>query len=667
MKKILILVLALFLINFVSATDIAYVVKNPDIIDANFIQIIQNEGYTYDLIDDSDISKTNFESYSMILVGNERIRNLPINSYPTLIVNPDYYQEWSKSIGSSSGNYPLSSYNANNEHFITLGLNKEFDVYTSCCSNSGNSLKLHYLKSTKYDSGRVITTGDSSGDSGNYVIATKKNPERVFFGITESDYWTQESKLLFKNSINWIIKGDDADDDGYSTNNDCNDENPSIHPDAEEILDSVNQNCVNDAPTRLDGQLESLSWIQNNNYNLNLDNYFKDTDGDELIFDVYSRSGDNIVVTINNNLVTLKPQTGWTGENWLIFRAKDTGNEMTLSNKITLIVLPEDDISLTCSQREGVICSTDQICSGDWLGTGDTPRCCSTVCQEVNQEFGRIQDRKDTLSDDLKIEIKSPSKNDKFSIGDEIMVEIELENRLEERIDYDLDLYLYSITDNEIIEEVSISGELAKGTIDSVELSIEIPEDLDEGDDYAIFIKINEDHDEHYNEDYILIEIERKEYDIIIEQVNFNSEFISCGDYVEARLKIVNLGSEEEDFYVTFKNEELGINETTEQISIKAYGDGDSIYKKFMFEIPSVRNGEYVIISEVHFGVKSFLLESVLNVEGCEVNNLLEEEKIELENERVLEKGSFPISWVLGLSSLVFLVLLVFVFMRIRR
>ena len=129
------------LIPSVLATDIAYVVKNPAAPDANFINAINELGYTYSLIDDSEILYTDFNDYGMILLGDENIKNVPVNTYKSLIVNPSYYTSWSKSVGSTTSTGLLKAYNY--AHMITDDTSGEFQVYAS------SSHPMYYLSGKK--------------------------------------------------------------------------------------------------------------------------------------------------------------------------------------------------------------------------------------------------------------------------------------------------------------------------------------------------------------------------------------------------------------------------------------------------------------------------------------------------------------------------------------
>lgn len=195
------------------STDIAYIVKNINSPNNYILSAINEMNYSYQLIDDSEISATDFTLYKMILVGNESITGAPVDSYRSLVLNPEYYSYFSSSKASTTkGNL----YKKDNESIITEGLPDDFYSYTK------GSIKLHYLTGKKYSTG-VVTIGSSSTDLGNFVLAKKDSPRRVFYGAVEAQYWTSEARDLFKNSVSWIINGEDKDEDGYFSDVDCND------------------------------------------------------------------------------------------------------------------------------------------------------------------------------------------------------------------------------------------------------------------------------------------------------------------------------------------------------------------------------------------------------------------------------------------------------------
>jgi len=205
-------------------TDIAYVVKNTGIPDSAFISVINSLGYSYKLIGSTNVSTTDFSKYKMILLGDDKVSGVPVNNYKSMIAiaNPDtykYYKNFSYGKGSSTNE---NVYNNNQNISITHGLNQSFAAYTR------TGINVYYLTGVKYNSKSVSTKGTSANDMGHFAIAIKDSPRRVFFGITESDYWSDESRQLFANSLQWIIKGEDADHDSYMGDYDCNDSNSLV-------------------------------------------------------------------------------------------------------------------------------------------------------------------------------------------------------------------------------------------------------------------------------------------------------------------------------------------------------------------------------------------------------------------------------------------------------
>ena len=139
-------------------------------------------------------------------------------------------------------------------------------------------VKPAYVKKVAYSIG--------SQTYGNGIIAYSElnNLRQVYFGYIKINYWTPETKLIFKNSVKWVI-GPDKDLDGYCklgysiknaalecnketgiTGTDCNDGNSNANPEGIEVpYNSIDENCdlIDLADTDLDGYCKSGYAIQN--------------------------------------------------------------------------------------------------------------------------------------------------------------------------------------------------------------------------------------------------------------------------------------------------------------------------------------------------------------------------------------------------------------------
>jgi hypothetical protein len=521
MKKIItLLLLGILIFPLVSSTDIAYVLKNPSRPDAQFVNAINELGYTHDLIDNSDISSTDFSNYAMILLGNENIDDVPVNQYPSLIANKRYFDGWSSDVDYITSSQPLTAYNSNQDHLITEGVRRYFQAYTRARLN-GLSVPLYFLSGPKFDAEKITTTGDTTSKLGEYVIATKENPNRVFFGITRSDYWTSDTKKLFKNSLQWLVEGEE------------------------------------NFPPVFTGTIPTISWERGETKQIDLSNYFSDSNDDQLTYTVHDTSDNqDISLEIQGSLVTFSSTPGWTGEDWVIFNATDS-KETAISNRITLRVL-----------------------------TGQEP-------VQGEFEFTDIS-QCSLITSELEIKIKEPDDGDDFEIGDTIKGEIELENNADEDMDVEVEFYLYDLDEDEVVEDTDDEIDVDEDDDEKLEFEIEIPEDL-EDHDFAIFVKAEANEDQDYcNQEYVEIEIERPDDKLIIEEIKISPERPKKGDDVRVEVKIQNVGEDEQDFYIEVEIKELNIKEKTSTFEIEEYDEEDTETKTISIKIPEdAENKQY--------------------------------------------------------------------------
>src|SRR3989344_530596 len=253
--KLLILVFMILVVSpLVLGKDIAYIVKDTGSPNDVFVSIIQQQGYSYDIIDDSEIPSTDFSGYKMILVGNEPIsnyRDLPITTKNSFVANKYYVDVWKiaryTSTLSLGNGYVKGVFIYNNS--INYGLQSPVQLYNAY------SKPVYYiprLPNRALDMKRVVGTYNVDANpligiiypGGRLYRGGNAGGRILYFGMTETNYWTEGTRKLFKNSLFWVLYGEYADNDGYYYDTDCNDLNASIYPGAEENpYNYVDENC----------------------------------------------------------------------------------------------------------------------------------------------------------------------------------------------------------------------------------------------------------------------------------------------------------------------------------------------------------------------------------------------------------------------------------------
>ncbi len=214
-KHILIVLFALLVASSVAYGDkAAFVVSHFNGSEQRYSDILEDMGFTVDIIGNNDLPSTDFSEYDLSLINNDAFGNweyLPINDHPCLIFNKYYMDDfdWVEAMGTTFGSGFLNAFINDPTHFITDGfplwisVHNESDLHYNYIPSWRRGAGVEVIASTYYDSSNAVVAAVEVGAelrNGQYTDA-----KGVFFGIEEAKYWTPESEQLFRNSVTWLV------------------------------------------------------------------------------------------------------------------------------------------------------------------------------------------------------------------------------------------------------------------------------------------------------------------------------------------------------------------------------------------------------------------------------------------------------------------------------
>ncbi|MFH1592012.1 MAG: putative S-layer protein [Candidatus Woesearchaeota archaeon] len=232
----------------------------------------------------------------------------------------------------------------------------------------------------------------------------------------------------------------------------------------------------------------------------------------------------------------------------------------------------------------------------------------------INVEFNidiRIQPElcKDGPLGDLDITIDEPDNGDDFAPGDTIRIEVNVDNSGTKDLDVIVEAFLYNMDQDEEIERVESDPDEVQEDDDlDFDLELEIPfdSDIDENDEYVLFVKAyeNGDEDKHCAEDQININIEREKHDVRIQSISVLPASAKPGEFVDIAVKAINVGSSNEDeVTVRVFEPELGWDKTSTPVDLDdgESSDNDATFR-FSLEVPDTADAKaYSIEATVTF------------------------------------------------------------------
>ena len=318
---------------------------------------------------------------------------------------------------------------------------------------------------------------------------------------------------------------------------------------------SIQIENVNDAPVITDYSPKNLSKIMNNT---NQRFYLIDSDSDSITtIDWYLEYG---YVGNGNNYVFNEDN----GDYNLTVVVSD--GEYETSREWDVKVRTINDF--TCSEAHGYLCAANEICTGNILGVGNTNACCNVACSEKPPQFDGVKKCENKTSG-IVINIKEPTNNQEFKIDAKINGELEIRNNNDQNKNFNIEAYLYDTTKEKSIVKIKDSLSINKNEMKTYNFVLDIPEDVNEKDKFAIYIKTYEKNNNSYcNDNYVKISLTRKDYYSKIESVNILPESLMCGDDIYADVKVNNIGNRGDTGHIKLESSELGISSQSEDFEL---------------------------------------------------------------------------------------------------
>lgn len=307
---------------------------------------------------------------------------------------------------------------------------------------------------------------------------------------------------------------------------------------------------ANNAPTITSTAITSA--IEDELYEYDVD--ATDADGDTLTFSLTEKPSGMVIDDVTGEIT-------WTPD-----------EEQIGKHAVTVKVTDDDATPLSVEQTFEVFVRPHRVC-GDFDGESDI-----------------------SISTDIEDD------DEDFYPGDEINIEVDVENEGSDEIDNIIvEAILYDTeAGKRIVTVESNDFNLDENDRRTVDLTVELPKDLDASNKLILFTYAYEDGNDDANCDWEYdsgLDFNRKDHDITINQVTITPETAKPGQTVEAKIDVENVGdNDEEKVYVKIKNSELGLDKKSEIFSIEEYqkDDDDEYTATVTFIVPAgTKSGKY--------------------------------------------------------------------------
>lgn len=200
----------IFFVSVASANDVAYVYRKEFKIDQNFIDVFEAKGFNVDLIHEKNMPD-DFSGYDFIFVGDDHLRladKLPVEDNNAIVANYFHGDNWDlvdrDGVSQMGSTAPMK--------VVRDGV--VMQVYTKAFLRGRIAVPYYYLERLNRLPEVVGVAGTmktSSGERFGEVVAYLDRPSGArtcFFGIIESDFWTDDARDLLNDCVDFAVGGE---------------------------------------------------------------------------------------------------------------------------------------------------------------------------------------------------------------------------------------------------------------------------------------------------------------------------------------------------------------------------------------------------------------------------------------------------------------------------
>lgn len=236
------------------------------------------------------------------------------------------------------------------------------------------------------------------------------------------------------------------------------------------------------------------------------------------------------------------------------------GSSMT----VTVTVDTDDEVDTGSYDGTVTVAATGAPSKTLSLAVEVTPQ----ICEEGKQ------------GDNFVIDIKEPEDNDEYLPGDTISLEVSVENMANENLDVVVEATLYNVKEGKKEVTAKVDGKIDEDETETFQFDLELPTDLDDADNYELYIQVHEDGNEDDSCDFesISLDISRDDTDAQITDITVSPQTdLMCNSAYTISMTVESLGKDEiRDAYVELLDGDLDVSMSSDQFTLGDHNDDDN-------------------------------------------------------------------------------------------